>query len=65
MLAAMGDIVNLRRIRKKLARADADKHAEAQRARFGRTKSERSATEAETTKQNARLDQHRIEEGKE
>lgn len=65
MLAVMGDIVNLRRFRKQAARADAEKHADAQRARFGQSKSERKATDTETTKQNAHLDQHRIEEGKE
>jgi hypothetical protein len=65
MLAVMGDIVNLRRFRKQAARVEADKHAVEQRTRFGRSKSERDATQAETTKQNVLLDQHRIEEGKE
>lgn len=65
MLAVMGDIVNLRRFRKQAARVEADKHAVEQRLRFGRSKNERNATEAETTKQITLLDQHRIEEVKE
>lgn len=65
MLAVMGDIVNLRRVRKQVARDAADKHASEQRARFGRSKNERKTAEAEMTKRNALLDQHRVEEGKE
>ena len=65
MLAVMGDVVNLRRFRKQTARSAADKHADEQRARFGRSKTERKASEAETTKRNDLIDQHRIEEGKE
>lgn len=65
MLAVMGDVVNLRRFRKQVARSAAEKHADEQRARFGRSKAERKATEAEMTKRNDLIDQHRIEEGKE
>lgn len=65
MRAAMGDIVNLRRFRKQTARTAADKHADEQRARFGRSKTERKATEAEQTKRKTLLEQHRIDEVKE
>ena len=39
----MGEIVNLKRFRKRSEREQAAKEAEANRARFGRTKSERAA----------------------
>ena len=39
----MGDIVNLKRFKKRAARDQAAKDAQAQRARFGRTKAERQA----------------------
>ena len=40
---AMGDVVNLKRFRKRSEREQAAKEAEANRARFGRNKSERAA----------------------
>ena len=58
---AMGDVVNLKRFRKRVERERAATEAEANRARFGRTKSER-ATEAMRTKRAIELlDQHRID----
>lgn len=43
----MADLVNLRRARKVLERAAAEKEAEANRRKFGRTKEERTLTDAE------------------
>ena len=43
----MGEIVNLRQARKARARADKARLAETNRAKFGRTKAERKADEAE------------------
>ncbi|UAK23732.1 DUF4169 family protein [Sphingomonas nostoxanthinifaciens] len=58
----MAEIVNLRRARKARDRAEAAAHATANRARHGRTKADRSATEAEAARAEQRLDGHRIED---
>jgi hypothetical protein len=60
---AMGDIVNLKRFRKRSEREQAAKLAEANRARFGRSKSERAADAIRTRRANELLDQHRIADG--
>jgi hypothetical protein len=57
----MGDVVNLKRFRKRTERAQSAKQADANRARFGRTKSERVLDERRTTRANDVLDQHRID----
>ena len=57
----MGDVVNLKRFRKRGERDAAAKQAEANRARFGRTKSERSLDETRATRAGELLDQHRID----
>jgi hypothetical protein len=59
---AMGEIVNLKRFRKRAAREEAAKDADAQRARFGRTKAERQQTQDQERKLNTMLDQHRLDE---
>jgi len=59
----MGDIVNLKRFKKRAARADLAKQAEANRARFGRTKSERASDEQRAERASDLLDQHRIDGG--
>lgn len=58
----MGDVVNLKRFRKKAEREQAAKHADENRARHGRTKSERQRDEAADRKFQDKLDQHRIGE---
>ena len=58
---AMGDIVNLKRFRKRSEREQAAKEAEANRARFGRSKSERAADAMRARRANELLDQHRID----
>ena len=58
---SMGEIVNLKRVRKRSEREQAAKEAEANRARFGRSKSERAADAMRAKRANDRLDQHRID----
>ncbi len=57
----MGDVVNLKRFRKRAEREQSAKQADANRARFGRTKSERTQEEQRSTRANDVLDQHRID----
>ena len=57
----MGDVVNLKRFRKRNEREQAAKDAEANRARFGRSKSERATEAARRERASALLDQHRID----
>ena len=45
MEASMGDVINLKRFKKRSEREQSAKQAEANRARFGRTKSERALEE--------------------
>jgi hypothetical protein len=59
----MGDVVNLKRFKKRNARAQSAKQAETNRARFGRTKSERHIDEQRADNANRLLDQHRIDGG--
>ena len=58
---AMGDVVNLKRFRKRSEREQAAREAEANRARFGRTKSERASDAIRARRANELLDQHRID----
>lgn len=58
----MGDVVNLKRYKKRIAREEAAKNAQAQRARFGRSKAERRQEKQEDQKLNSTLDQHRLGE---
>ena len=60
---AMGDIVNLKRFRKRSEREQAAREADSNRARFGRTKSERAADAMRAKRANEHLDQHRIDGG--
>jgi hypothetical protein len=57
----MGDVVNLKRFKKRAEREQSAKPADANRARFGRKKSERILDEARTTRANDLLDRHRID----
>jgi hypothetical protein len=61
MEAGMGDVVNLKRFRKRAERAQSAKQAEANRTRFGRTKSERVVDERRSKRASDLLDQHRID----
>jgi hypothetical protein len=61
MGASMGDVVNLKRFKKQTERQQSEKHAEANRTRFGRTKSERDLDERRSERAKDLLDQHRID----
>ena len=58
----MGDVVNLKRFKKRGEREKSEKQAEANRIRFGRTKSERALEELRTRRASDVLDQHRIDD---
>ena len=58
----MGNLVNLNRFRKRSEREQATKHADANRARFGRSKAERQADERRAQRASELLDQHRIDD---
>ena len=58
----MSKIVNLNRFRKQKARGDKAKHAEEKRARFGRSKAEKTKTKAEEAKRQAHIDGHQLED---
>ncbi|QWG17364.1 DUF4169 family protein [Bradyrhizobium sediminis] len=57
----MGDVVNLKRFKKRAEREASAKQADANRTRFGRTKSERVLDEQRTSRAKNLLDQHRID----
>ena len=57
----MGKLVNLKRFKKRSEREQAAKQAHANRARFGRTKSERALDEKRASRASDLLDQHRID----
>jgi len=57
----MGELVNLKRFKKRNERVGAAKQADTNRARFGRTKSERARDELQTNRANDHLDRHRID----
>ena len=59
----MGELVNLKRFKKRNAREQSARDVEANRARFGRTKSERAADAQRAERANELLDQHRIDDG--
>jgi Domain of unknown function (DUF4169) len=59
--ASMGDVVNLKRFKKRIEREQSAKKAEANRTRFGRTKSERALDERRNSRENELLDQHRVD----
>ena len=56
----MAEIVNLRQARKQKARTDAEKMAAQNRITLGRTKAERSLTQAERDKAARHIDGHRL-----
>ena len=58
----MGDVINLRIARKVRARAAKASIAETNRARFGRTKTEKQAQMVEAARREKRLDEARLGE---
>ena len=57
----MGDVVNVKRFKKRGEREQSAKQAEANRTRFGRTKSERTLDQQRSSRASDLLDQHRID----
>ena len=57
----MGDLVNLKQFRKRVAKERSEQEAAANRTRFGRTRSERELEELRTQRASEQLDQHRID----
>lgn len=57
----MSEIVNLKRHRKRLARAEKEIQAEANRRQFGRSRLEREKQEAEARRAEQHLDSHKRE----
>jgi len=57
----MGDLVNLKRFKKRKVREQSDQQAETNRVRFGRTKSERLADAKRSQNASDTLDQHKLE----
>ena len=58
----MAEIIILKNIRKRKARAEREMAAEANRLKFGRSKSERALREAEQSLEARRLDEHKRED---
>ena len=61
MGAGMADLVNLRQFKKRAARDKSEQEAAGNRARFGRTKSERVLDELRASRASDLLDQHLID----
>ena len=57
----MGDLVNLKRFKKRAEREQSARKAESNRTRFGRTKSERILDQQRAKRASDLLDQHRID----
>jgi len=57
----MADLINLKRFKKRSEREQAAKQADANRTRFGRTKSERALDELRSNRADEFLDRHRID----
>lgn len=58
----MGDVVNLNRFKKARARAGKAASAEANRVKFGRSKTEKAAEEAEAERRARELDGAKLED---
>lgn len=58
----MGDIINLRNVRKQIVRAKKETKAAENRVVFGKTKSERQKAEAEKALESSKLDGHKLDE---
>jgi hypothetical protein len=59
----MGEIVNLRAVRKRAKRQRETDAAAAQRSQYGMPKAQRSLSRAQERQERRKLDQHRIESG--
>jgi len=61
--ASMGEVVNLRKVRKEIKKRDDAERAAANRIVHGRTKAERTLEQARAAKTSRHLDGHKIESG--
>ena len=61
--AAMGDLINLNRFRKRTEKERSEQEAAANRSKFGRTRSEREREEARNERARELHDQHQIDGG--
>ena len=61
--AGVGELVNLKRFRKRAEKEQSAKQADANRRRFGQTKSERVLEEERSKRASDVLDQHRVDGG--
>jgi hypothetical protein len=61
MGAAMGDLVNLKRFKKRREREQSEQQAQTNRALHGRTKSQRASDEMHASRQRDLHEQHRID----
>ena len=59
----MGDVVNLKQFKKRSEREQSAMQADANRARYGRTKAERARDQQQKDRAGELLDQHRIDDG--
>lgn len=59
----MGDVVKLKRFKKRIERERAAQQADANRVRFGRSKAERMVEEKRNTRASELLEQHRLDDG--
>jgi hypothetical protein len=59
----MGDLINLKRFKKRTARDQSAQLAEQNRAKFGRAKAERTLEKKRAGRANELLDQHLIDSG--
>lgn len=59
----MGDVINLKQFKKRTEREQSARQADANRARFGRTKTERALDERRKDRAGDLLDQHKLEDG--
>ncbi|MDI1266790.1 MAG: DUF4169 family protein [bacterium] len=57
----MGDVVNLNRFKKRSERAQSARQADANRAKFGRTKAERAIDDNSKDRSRDLLDQHKLD----
>ena len=59
----MGETINLKQFKKRAERDRSAKQAETNRARFGRTKSERALDEHAKDRASDLLEQHKLDDG--
>jgi hypothetical protein len=59
----MGDVINLKRFRKRAEKEQSARQADANRAKFGRSKSERVSEQKSSDRVAKLLDQHRLDGG--